>query len=74
MTASEDRAGVVFRVAVDKRIVAENNEMFVVGEGLRIRIPGPWLGRIVRSGEEQHLQVPLDLDVGKTKLVLEYQW
>ena len=74
MTASEDRAGVVFRVAVDKRIVAENNEMFVVGEGLRIRIPGPWLGRIVRAGEEQHLQVPLDLDVGKTKLVLEYQW
>lgn len=74
MVAPEGRTGLVFRVAADPRIVAENKQLFVIGDDLRIRISAGFAGRIVGVAEEQQLQVPIDLKAGATKLVLEYQW
>ncbi len=68
------RNGLRFRLAKSKEISQTDRDLYTIGKQLKIRIISEHTAEIVDDGDEKLLQVNLDLDGIKQKLVLEYQW
>lgn len=67
-----DQVPFYFRAAAGKKVVAQSESTFDIGE-LQLRITSGHKG-IIREGENGDLLIPLTLPKGQSTLSLEYQW
>jgi mono/diheme cytochrome c family protein len=74
LASEQGRSNVTFRAAVSENITPEDNGTFLIGKELRIRVDDEHQGRIDKTPTGHELRIPLDVEPGKSQLVLEYRW
>ena len=73
--AERDYAGLSFRIALDKNITKVADNIFSIGKQLTIHVAADQPARVVRDGDRQRLEIPIDLTANKEKpLLIEYHW
>jgi putative heme-binding domain-containing protein len=73
-TTETGRKNVAFRVATDENMVPEQQNTFLIGKMLRIRLDEEHIGEIVETATGKQLRIVMDLAPGNSTLVLEYRW
>ncbi|MGF1582799.1 MAG: c-type cytochrome [Gemmataceae bacterium] len=74
LRSTQGRKNVVFRAAVNKKIVSEGRGTFRVGDKLRIRVHGDRKAQIEKAADGRVLRIPFDVAPGKSRLTLDYVW
>jgi hypothetical protein len=73
-TALKPRTDLAFRVATSEKVTRTDNQTFLLGHSLRIRIDDHHEANIVDAAAEKRLVIPLELASGESKLTLWYAW
>ena len=74
-SSPRSRSGLVFRVRTKDVMTTGNDGSFQFGKALRIRVGSrAENAQIVQLDDGSELRIPMDLEPGKSKLVLEYEW
>ncbi|MCG8650400.1 MAG: hypothetical protein MI861_11245, partial [Pirellulales bacterium] len=66
--------GLFFRLGVDTKITSIDDQTFLLGDRLQIRMDDNHAGRLIDRPEGKCLAVPLDLPAGSSQLTLQYAW
>jgi mono/diheme cytochrome c family protein len=74
-TANHPRARIAFRAATTEGTIAKTGDhVYEIDGALRIRVDSTYRAQIMDTEAGKQLRIPLDLPVGKSTLILEYDW
>ncbi len=73
-TSTQSRKNLVFRAASGDKIGRQRDQVFLVGDKLRVRIGDGHTARIVDAASGEQLIVPLDVPAGRSTLTIHYTW
>ncbi len=74
LSSERPRSNLNFRIATSDDIVEEQAGVFRIGKTLIVRVEKNHKAEIVDTLQGKQLNVPLDVNRDKTKLVIEYVW
>ncbi len=76
LSAPGGRAGLRFRIASADKISTQGENLFAIGDGMKLRVISGHVPQIVdAAGNSQRLEVPVDIAAGlKQELIIDYFW